>query len=73
MDNRPEHHEESRNACEFDEQASRPQNSLAAEFLEFLLHNKKWWLTPIIIVLLLMGGLLGLAVTGVAPFIYTLF
>ncbi|HZP61154.1 MAG TPA: DUF5989 family protein [Opitutaceae bacterium] len=52
--------------------AGKPRGSLA-EFLSFVLHNKKWWLTPIIIVLLLVGLLVFLGGTGVAPLIYTLF
>ena len=37
-------------------------------------HNKKWWMTPIILVLLLLGVLVVLAGTGMAgPSIYTLF
>jgi hypothetical protein len=44
-----------------------------AEFLGFLRHEKKWWLTPIVVVILLAGILILLAGTGVAPFIYTLF
>jgi len=43
------------------------------EFGDFLLHNKKWWLTPIILVLLLFGLLIVLAGSSAAPFIYTLF
>ena len=43
------------------------------QFLQFLLHNKKWWLTPIIVVLLVLGALVLLGGTGVAPFIYSLF
>jgi len=50
--------------------ASNP--SLLAEFWEFLRHNKKWWLLPILIVLLVFGVLIFLAGTGAAPFIYTL-
>ena len=42
------------------------------EFIDFLAHNKKWWLLPIVLVLLLLGVLLVLA-PGAAPFIYTLF
>lgn len=49
-----------------------PAPSLAAEFWEFLRHNKKWWLLPILIVLLVFGVLIFLAGTGAAPFIYTL-
>jgi hypothetical protein len=46
--------------------------SLLAEFWEFLRHNKKWWLLPILIVLLIFGVLIFLSGTGAAPFIYTL-
>lgn len=44
-----------------------------AEFWAFLKHNKKWWLTPIILVMLLVGALVVLGGTAAAPFIYTLF
>jgi hypothetical protein len=44
------------------------------EFLSFLKHEKKFWLTPIVIVLVLFGLLLVFAQSSaVAPFIYTLF
>ena len=36
--------------------------------------RKKWWLSPIILMLLLIGGLIVLAKgSAVAPFIYTIF
>jgi hypothetical protein len=44
-----------------------------SDFWYFLRRTKKWWLTPIIISLLLLGVLVVLAGTGAAPFIYTLF
>lgn len=44
-----------------------------AEFFHFLRHNKKWWLTPILVLLFLLGALVMLSGTGVAPFIYSLF
>jgi hypothetical protein len=47
--------------------------SLAAELWLFLVHNKKWWLLPMLAVLLLLGGLVALSSTAAAPFIYTLF
>ena len=62
-----------RQADEFERQADEPQAGLVGEFLYFLVHNKKWWLTPIILVLLLLGVLIVLGGTGAAPFIYTLF
>jgi hypothetical protein len=57
----------------FAEYASQPRIGFVREFLDFLLHNKKWWLTPIILVLLVLGLLVMLGGTGAAPFIYTLF
>ena len=53
--------------------AQGPHPGIVAEFLDFLRHNKKWWLLPILIVLGLFGILMALASTGAAPFIYTLF
>jgi len=49
------------------------QPSLAAEFIDFLKHNKKWWLTPILIVIALVGALAALGGSGAAPFIYPMF
>ena len=51
--------------------SSRP--GLVAELWEFLVTNKKWWLTPVIVVLLLFGALILMSGTAAAPFIYTLF
>jgi hypothetical protein len=53
--------------------ASEPRENVLAEFWQFLRHNKKWWLLPIVLVLLLFGVLVILSGTGAAPFIYTLF
>jgi len=59
-------------AARFAEQARQPQSRLLADLLDFLLHNKKWWLTPIIVALLAVGVLIVLASSG-APFLYTIF
>jgi hypothetical protein len=54
--------------------AEQSGGSLLGEFLDFLKHNKKWWLLPILSVLLLLGLLIWVSVnSAVAPFIYTLF
>lgn len=58
---------------DFARQAAGARPGLLAELWEFLRHNKKWWLTPIIAVLLLIGALILLAGTAAAPFIYPLF
>ncbi len=48
--------------------------SLLKEFGQYLVSNKKWWLTPIIVMLLLLGALIVFTQSSaVAPFIYTLF
>jgi hypothetical protein len=48
-------------------------SGLIGELWAFMAHNKKWWLTPIILMLLILGGLILVGGTGAAPFIYTLF
>jgi len=58
---------------DFAGQAKAARPGLLMELWEFLRHNKKWWLTPIILVLLLIGALILLAGTAAAPFIYPLF
>ncbi len=58
---------------EFARHAEQPRQGLLSELVDFIRHNKKWWLTPIIIVLLLLCVLVVLGSSGMAPFIYTLF
>ncbi len=58
---------------DFSKQAGERQRGPVAEFFSFVAHNKKWWLTPIVVVLLLVGILAVLGGSGVAPFIYSLF
>jgi hypothetical protein len=58
---------------DFTEQASEKRVGLAGEFWDFLKHNKKWWLAPIIISILGLGALVLLGGSAAAPFIYTLF
>lgn len=57
----------------FEESASEPQIGLVREFLQFLIENKAWWLVPIILALLLLGAVIALSGSGMAPFIYPLF
>ena len=48
--------------------------SILAELWEFLKVRKKWWLSPIIIFLLLLGFLIMFTQgSALAPFIYALF
>lgn len=58
---------------EFVRQAKSKSGGLLREYVDLLRCNKKWWLTPIIISLLLLGILVVLSSTPLAPVIYTLF
>jgi len=53
--------------------AEQSGNNLPGELWNFLRHNKKWWLLPILTILLLFGVVLLLSASAAAPFIYTLF
>ena len=58
---------------EFAEKAERSDSGLIAEFWAFISYYKKWWLIPILIVLALVGLLVILSSSAIAPFIYPLF
>jgi hypothetical protein len=58
---------------DFEKEAAKKQTGFLTELWGFLKNNKKWWLGPILMVLLLVGFLVVLAGSSVAPFIYTLF
>ncbi len=58
---------------EFTRESTEDRISLAAEFWDFLKHNKKWWLLPILIAIFAIGLLVVLGSSGAAPFIYPLF
>ena len=48
--------------------------SILKEVWDFLKVRKKWWLTPIVVVMVLLGALIVFSQSSaVAPFIYTLF
>lgn len=58
---------------DFAHQAGMAPRGFLLELWDFVRVNKKWWLTPIILVLLVLGTLIVLGGTAAAPFIYTLF
>ncbi|MFQ5423094.1 MAG: DUF5989 family protein [Phycisphaerae bacterium] len=67
--NTPEQHDHD----DFASEAGGERIGLVAEFWDFLKHNKKWWLLPILLVMLGIGVLIALSSTAAAPFIYPLF
>ena len=58
---------------EFETAAEQSGGGLLSELWAFLKSNKKWWMLPIIVLLFLLGLLVLLSGTGLAPFIYTMF
>lgn len=57
----------------FAQQAEEKEPGLIAELFDFLRSSKKWWLLPILLVLGLVGLLVLLSSSALAPFIYPLF
>jgi Family of unknown function (DUF5989) len=48
--------------------------AIIREFFEFLRERKKWWISPILVFLVLLGVLVIFASSSpLAPFIYSLF
>ena len=58
---------------DFASQAELAPRGFLLELWDFVRFNKKWWLTPVILVLLVLGALIVIGGTAAAPFIYTLF
>jgi len=65
--------EQNKGKEDFLQAAQEEERGLISEFVMFMAENKMWWMTPILVVFGLLGVLLILGATGVAPFIYTLF
>ena len=58
---------------DFVEGSKKDRPGLLREMFSFIVEGKKWWLTPIIAILLLLGLFIVLGGSAAAPFIYTLF
>ncbi|MER3415358.1 MAG: hypothetical protein C4297_03980 [Gemmataceae bacterium] len=58
---------------DFEQAAKRTPPGWVREFFAFLACHKKWWLLPVVAVILLLGALVTLSSSPLAPFVYTLF
>ena len=58
---------------EFEQLAGEKSPSFVKEVWYLVSSDKRWWLAPIVIAIVILGALVMLTGTGVAPFIYTLF
>lgn len=61
------------NESDFERAGQNYSGGVFTEYWEFLRHNKKWWLLPILAILLLFGVLMIFSGGAAAPFIYTIF
>jgi hypothetical protein len=57
----------------FEQLADQKPPSFVREVWVLLSTDRRWWLAPVVIAILVLGALVMLTGTGVAPFIYTLF
>jgi len=60
-------------AASFEAESEGSPPSLLVEFWWFICENKAWWLVPLLLALLLIGAVVWLSGSAVAPFIYPLF
>lgn len=58
---------------EFQARAREARRGFLREVWGFLRDNKKWWLIPMLAIILILGALVLVSGSPVAPFIYTLF
>ena len=61
------------NDTEFARAAARGQIGFLRELWSFLRSNRKWWLTPVILIIVVLGMIVVFGGSGAAPLIYTLF
>ncbi len=43
------------------------------EIIAYIMHEKKWWLAPLLFILFIVSLLVAFADSAIAPFIYSLF
>ncbi|HEX6213514.1 MAG TPA: DUF5989 family protein, partial [Vicinamibacterales bacterium] len=60
-------------AKELRELSEARSGGVVAQIWGFIRDTRKWWLTPIILMMLLLGLLFVIGGSGAAPFIYTIF
>ncbi|MFT4515170.1 MAG: hypothetical protein ACI89X_000013 [Planctomycetota bacterium] len=60
-------------AKEFAAAGQAKERGLVGELVSFMAETRSWWMLPLLIVFGLLGVILVLGATGVAPFLYPLF
>jgi hypothetical protein len=59
--------------AQFESEANKPPITLWQEFCYLIVHERKWWLIPILVSLGLIGIAVAFSSSPALPFIYTLF
>jgi hypothetical protein len=57
----------------FEQQAKTARQGMIVQYFQFLREHSKWYLVPIILALIVLGALVFMAGSSVAPFVYTMF
>ena len=60
-------------ADEFAQKISQSRPGFFRELFQFFRYTGKWWLGPLMFLILVLGVLIVLGGTGLAPLIYTIF
>jgi hypothetical protein len=63
----------SEEATRFEQLTRTRRRSIWLDVWQLLREHKKWWLTPIVLMMLMLGWLTLFAGGSAAPFLYTLF
>jgi hypothetical protein len=57
----------------FIEEANKPQLTLLEEFIHLAVHDRKWWIVPLMLSLVFVAIAVALTQSAIVPFVYTLF
>ncbi|MCY2974076.1 MAG: DUF5989 family protein [Planctomycetota bacterium] len=60
-------------ASTFIEEANKPQLTLLEEFIHLAVHDRKWWIVPLMLSLVFVAIAVALTQSAIVPFVYTLF
>jgi hypothetical protein len=60
-------------ASTFIEEANKPQLTLLEEFVHLVVHDRKWWIVPLMLSLVFVAIAVALTQSAIVPFVYTLF
>jgi hypothetical protein len=57
----------------FSEEANKPPLRLIDEFFYLVVHDRKWWIVPLLLSIVFVAIGVALTQSAIVPFVYTLF